>query len=241
MERRHHKVWPEGLPHDLPPITFTLDDNLRRAAADLPDKPALVFYGEITTYADLDDQVTRIAGYLQSVACVKKGDRVGLSLQNAPQFVAGYYGIIRAGGVVVPINPMNVTEESQHIIEDAGLDTMLTAQERVETLSPLLASGLLKHIVVATYADALPRPIPAHLPVELAAERGPLPDWFLAWADMLAANHPFAPVALSPEDLCVLPYTSGSTGRGKGCMHSHRTTLHTSTGESNGSDCANPT
>ena len=66
MERLHHKVWPEGLAHDVDLPQHTLDDNMRDAAERLPEKPAIVFYGRITTYADLDDQVSRIAGYLQA-------------------------------------------------------------------------------------------------------------------------------------------------------------------------------
>lgn len=226
MERLQHKVWPAGVPKDLPPFTHTLDDNLRNAATRLPEKPALVFYGAATSYAELDDEVTRIAGYLQSVAGVQPEDRVGLYMQNAPQFVAGYYGIIRAGGVVVPVNAMNLTEETEYIVENAGIKVMLAAQEQVAQLAPLHQAGHLSHVIVTAYADALPRPIPDFVPDEIAAPKAALPEGFTAWSDMLAANAPFSPAAITPESLCVLPYTSGSTGRGKGCMHTHQTVLH---------------
>ncbi|MCB1389695.1 MAG: AMP-binding protein, partial [Rhodobacteraceae bacterium] len=226
MERLHHKVWPEGVPTDIAPLSHTLDDNLRRAVARHPDKAALVFYGRVTTYADLDDQVRRIAGYLQARCQVGKGDRVGVYMQNAPQFVAAFYGIVRAGGVAVPINAMNLTEETDHIVEDAGIKVILAAQDRVGQLLPLVTSDILDHVIVATYRDALPAVLPEGVPPAIAAPHAPLPTGFTAWADMLGADLAPLPVALDPGDLCVMPYTSGSTGKGKGCMHSHQTTLH---------------
>ncbi|WP_370205669.1 long-chain-fatty-acid--CoA ligase [Pararhodobacter marinus] len=226
MERLHHKIWPEDVPKDIAPIAHTLDDNLRRAAARHPDKAALVFYGRVTSYADLDDQVSRIAGYLQSRCQVLKGDRVGLYMQNAPQFVAGFYGIIRAGGVVVPINAMNLTEETDYIVENAGIRTLLAAQDRVAQLVPLVTSDILDHVIVATYADALPQPVPEGVPAVIAAPHQALPTGFVAWPDMLGAEAAPEAVAIAPTDLCVMPYTSGSTGKGKGCMHTHQTTLH---------------
>lgn len=223
--RLHHAVWPAGVPKDLPPIDHTLDDNLRRAAARLPDKAALVFYGAKTSYRDLDDQVSRIAGWLQARG-LGKGDRVGLYMQNAPQFVAGFYGIIRAGGVVVPINAMNLTEETDYIVENAGLRIVLSAQEHVDHLAPLLAASLIDHVVVATYADALPDHVPYDVPAAISAPARPLPAGMTAWSEMLGAGHGPKDAQLAPQDLCVMPYTSGSTGRGKGCMHTHQTTLH---------------
>jgi len=226
MERLHHKVWPEGVPHDIGPIEHTLDDNLRRTTDRLPDKVALVFYGKTITYAEFDDQVSRIATYLQKAAGVKKGDRVGLYMQNSPQFVTGYYGIVRAGGVVVPINAMNLAEETNYIVGNAGIRVLLAAQERVPQLAELLSKGAVDHVVVATYSDALPDPLPARIPSEIAAPRTDLPEGFVAWADMLATEPAPEPVGMRPQDLCVMPYTSGSTGRGKGCKHTHQTTLH---------------
>lgn len=227
MERLQHKFWPEGVPKDLDPITHTLDDNLVRAADAHPDKPALVFYGAVTSYGDLDAEVDRIAGYLQAGCGLQKGDRVGLYMQNAPYFVAGFYGIIRAGGVVVPVNVMNLSEETDYIVENAGIRVMLCAGDTAPKLLPLVEAGHLDRVIVAHYADALPDPAPEGLPAFLTA-RPELPahSGFVPWGDMIAAGIAPKDAGLVPTDLCILPYTSGSTGRGKGCMHTHQTTLH---------------
>lgn len=226
MERLHHKVWPEGLEYDLPPVTHTLDDNLRNNADRFPDKPALVFYGAVTTYGEFDAQVSRLAGFLQSRCNVAKGDRVGLYMQNAPQWIVSFYGIIRAGGVVVPVNAMNLAEETDYIVENADIRTMIAAQDRMDQLAPLVAKGHLDHVIVATYGDALPEDHGFDLPAFLTEAPADMPDWAVAWRAALAADIAPTPVDLVPSDLCVMPYTSGSTGRGKGCMHDHLTTLH---------------
>lgn len=226
IPRPQHKVWPEGVPYDLPPVTRTLDDNLRAAADKHPAKTALVFYGAETSYADFDAQASNLAGFLQQSCGVKKGDRVGLYMQNSPQYVVGFYAIIRTGAVVVPINAMNLSDETDYIVENANIRVMITAQEMVPNLEPLIAKGHLDKVIVATYSDALPSEVPENIPTEIAAPKVELPSGFVAWGDVQAAKFTAITVDMQPEDLAVMPYTSGSTGRGKGCMHTHQSTIH---------------
>lgn len=230
MKRLHHKIWPQGKPYDIEPVVTTLDAALRKSASRFPDKPAMIFYGKETTYQKLAEDVEHIAGYLQSHCKVKPGDRVGLYLQNAPQFIAGYYGIIRAGGVVVPINPMNLLDELAYIVDNAGINVVLGAQDRCEYLSPLLEDGRLTSVIIACYRDALPANLPeaigAALPPEISAEKSDIPESCVTWSEMLSTSATPSAPSTSPGDLAVMPYTSGSTGKGKGCMHTHMTTLH---------------
>lgn len=225
----HLRFWPPGAPRHLAPVAHTLDDNLRRAAARTPDKAALVFYGAVTSYAELDAEVSRVAGWLQAEGGVQPGDRVGLFMQNAPQFVAAFYGIVRAGGVVTPLNAMYRTRELRHIVADAGIRVVLAAQDLLEPLQPLLEEGQLLQVVAACYADALPQPCPEGLPAWLTRQpmqTTELPPGVTPWSHIRTASHALQPVALAPTDLCALPYTSGSTGVGKGCRHTHATTLY---------------
>lgn len=226
IPRPQHNVWPEGVPFKLPPIDRTLDDNLRISAQKYPTKTALVFYGAETSYADFDAQASYLAGYLQKTCGVEKGDRVGLYMQNSPQSVISFYAIIRCGAVVVPINAMNLSEETDYIVENANIRVIIAGQELVSNLKPLVESGRLDKVIVATYSDALPSVIPDKIPAEIAAPKIDLPSGFCAWGDVQAAQIVPNKVQLDPEDLAVLPYTSGSTGRGKGCMHTHQSTLH---------------
>ena len=209
----------------LPMIDHTLDDLLRRNAADAPEKAALVFHGAVKTYARLDREVTALAGYLQKVCGVAKGDRVGLMMQNAPQFVVATYAIIRAGGIVVPLNVMNRTEELQVIASHAAIGTVLAAQDLAIRFRPLLEAGALRHLIVARYADETEAGASDPPPRSPSPAEATLPHGAVPWSQALSGGASFDAVPLSPSDLCFLPYTAGSTGQPKGCMHSHVSVL----------------
>jgi fatty-acyl-CoA synthase len=117
--RPHHRIWPRRLPRELVVPQTSLWFNLEVSAARFATKPAYLFFGQALTYGQLREQALALAGWLQSVG-VKAGDRVSLFMQNCPQYVVAYYGIIRANAVVVPVNPMNRAEEFAHYITDPG-------------------------------------------------------------------------------------------------------------------------
>lgn len=241
--RPHDAVWPKRLPRELVVPTTSLWFNLEVSARRYPAKPAYVFFGEALTYATLQQQAERVAGWLQHVG-VKKGDRVGLYMQNCPQFVAAYYGILRADAVVVPINPMNKADEFGHYITDASLRVVVCSADGaavVATANADLPEGRrLSHVLVTRFTDALPKgPIDADLappaPVEAWLRLDPpLPEGgatrFVRWTDALAEAHVPGPHTVGPDDLAVLPYTSGTTGNPKGCMHTHRTVMSNTVG-----------
>jgi fatty-acyl-CoA synthase len=122
---------------------------------------------------------------------VKKGDRVLLYMQNSPQFVLAYYGILRANAVVVPVNPMNMTTELRHYVKDAGARLAIVAQDIYPQMQPLLGSGPeqgLEHILVATYADYLKTTTDLKVPDFVKAPRQAIAaPGVTLWADMLAA------------------------------------------------------
>lgn len=236
MMTRHHSIWPEGMPKSLDAPQQTIFRNLAESAARFPDRRALVFYGTEITYADLLDRVERLAGWLQSEAGIAKGDRVLLCLQNSAHFVIGYYAILRADAVVVPVNPMSKSAELEHLARDTGARLLLAGQEGLADAAPLVSAGLLDRVLVATYAEetnpaaenwrdiALPDALAS---LDAAAVAGP---GLTRWADALAAGHTPGPHLSTPDDLALIPYSSGTTGQPKGCMHSHRTVMETAYG-----------
>jgi len=219
-------AWPPHLPRtiDLPPATLL--QHLDAAVERHPRKPALVFFDQALSFAELRAQVDALAGHLQLRAHVQPNDRVLLMSQNCPQFIIAFHAILRCGAVVVPVNAMCTAAELDHFVDDSGARTALVAQELLRALRPALDDGRLQHVVVHTCADALDPATDLAVPDWVKAPRAPLDHpKLLHWQAALAQRLVPQPVDTSPDDLCLLPYTSGTTGRPKGCMHTHRTLL----------------
>ena len=222
MSSRHFAHWPAGHAHTLTVPQTNLFYNVEVSATRWPDKPYIQYYGTPVTYAEFRDEAERIAGWLEQECGVKKGDRVLLYMQNSPQFVLAYYGILRANAVVVPVNPMNLTNELHHYVRDTGATVAIVAQELYPHMTPLMEAGL-EHILVAAYSDYVRRPTDLRLPDVVAAPRQTVcAKGVTMWAEMLERRLQPGPVTAGPDDLCVMPYTSGTTGNPKGCMHTHR-------------------
>jgi len=227
---RHFPHWPPFVPKTLAVPRTSVYYNLEVSATRYPDKAAIDYYGREISYAQVKREADALAGWLQQRCGVKKGDRVLLYAQNGPHFIVGYYGILRADAVVVPVNPMNLTEELEHYVEDAGARVLVTTQELAPRAAPLVRPGLLEHLIAGAHSEYLPPhthlPVPEFVRAPAAIATA---DGVTLWSSMIgAALVPSAPLA-GPDDLAVMPYTSGTTGKPKGCMHSHSTVLSTST------------
>ncbi len=217
--------WPPGLPHQLTAPDTSLYDSLAVSALRYPTRPALEFFGRRISFAELKSEVDALAGYLRQHGSVARGDRVMLQMQNCPQFVIAFYAILRADAVVVPVNPMLLTDELVHIVDDSGARIALVAQELVPRWLPLLDTGRLDHAIVACYADYLGEHA-QEAPDFVRQRHAPLDHPSVhAWEQALAGQCVPAPLVAGPDDLACLPYTSGTTGHPKGCMHTHRSTL----------------
>jgi long-chain acyl-CoA synthetase len=174
-------------------------DLVRRAAQDSPDKTALVYRREAITWADLDARVDAAARGLRALG-LAAGDRVALALPNTPEFVAGYFGALRADLVALPANPGYAPPELRYLLTDSGARVLigtgaaLAGTADVDTVEHRFAVG----------AD---------------------PDGARPFADLPVADGEPARPGRGGEDLAVLLYTSGTSGRPKGAMLSHRALL----------------
>lgn len=226
--QRRSPAWPVDEPWHLPVPDGTLYDALARAARDRPSHPATIFYGALLSYAELRDRVDAVAGFLQRVCGVERGDRVLIALQNSPQYVVAYYAVMRAGAVIVPVNPMNKTAEIGYLADDSSAKVAIIGSELSAIFAPLVG-GIISHAVVAHYRDEVPVTTPYALPacVTQAPTVLPSPPGWHPWRQAMARTERPGAMTAGPDDLMILPYTSGTTGKPKACMHSHRSALFT--------------
>src|SRR3989441_10478046 len=183
------------------PTTFTyreisLQDRLREVSREVGIKPALIFGDRVVTYAELDAATDRLAAALAKRG-VKKGDRVTLFMPNSVEFVFAFYGILKAGGVVNPINTQSKERELRFQIDDAG------------------ATAVLYHEALAPVVDAVRGDLKN---VHAFAITGKSAPSGVGRFDDLVAEDGSVAAGTSVEDLRAPPYTSGTTGFPKGVM-----------------------
>ncbi len=226
MSQRHLPFWPAGVPRQLDVPCTTVHYDLEVSAHRYPEKAMAIFYDSPLGYAAAWRQARAVAGFLRHRCGVKRGDRVLLFMQNSPQFIVGFYGILAADAMVVPVNPMNLADELRHYARNADATTILCGQELHAHVRPLLADGSLEHAVVAAYSDYIEVPTDLPLPPAVAAPREAIDEpGVTLWKDVLADDLGPGVSEAGPDDLCVMPYTSGTTGLPKGCVHTHASVM----------------
>ena len=234
----HYAFWPKRLPYQLTAPQTSLWMNLHISALRYPQKVALVFMGRTWTYSQLQLEAEKIASALRKMG-VQKGDRVVLDMQNCPQLVITHFAILRMDAVVVPVNPMNRTEELKHYILDPDTKVAVTtadlAPELAAASNALEKTQRLQHLLVTQFTDVFdaahigPEELPETWSAWLKTVHAlPLLEdgQVHAWTSALQGEVALGPVTAQSEDLAVLPYTSGTTGLPKGCMHTHGTIMH---------------
>lgn len=225
LNTKHYEFWPKRLTKSLTIPDTTLYDNLVVSAKRYPNKQAIYFYGEAYTYSEILSEVDSLAGYLENKLSIKPGDRVILFMQNSPQYMIAFYAILRLRAIVVPVNPMNTTNELTFYINDCEVSTAIVGQELYHEISPLQGNTTLKNIVVAAYSDYTPLDIQINgLPDEVIAIRHNIREEnTYLWREVLDTGLSPSPYSGESDDVAILPYTSGTTGLPKGCIHTNKT------------------
>ena len=246
---RLHELWRTHWPADVPlelsyPHGQVLTDYLRARARQVPDRAVIVYYGYELTFAELDDASDRFAGHLEREG-LGPGSRVAVFMSNCPQFLIAFYGILKAGCVHVPVNPMFKEAELAFELEDTEPGLVVTFEELLPLLERVRDPEVTTGVVVTTSAEYLPAeptlPVPSGVD---QAPRAPTPatgvGGWTAFADAIAGDPPTDPVPGDPDRLAALNYTGGTTGMPKGCEHTQRDMVYTSACTSLGSDDDQP-
>ncbi len=218
--RRWDKVWPPAIPKSFE-LEKPISEYLRDWATIRPEGIALSFYGRDITYGELDGAIDRFAHGLKGLG-VKRGDRVALFMQNCPQFVIAFFGILRAGGVIVTLNPMFKQAELKYQINDAEAETLVTLDYLYPEAEKIRGQTSIKGMIVTSLRDYLPsEPV---LPIS-DEFKGPAREFpgtidFLAFLEK-SSKGPLCHVEDLHEDLAIIQYTGGTTGMPKGAVLSH--------------------
>ena len=224
--RHYEQDVPYTLAYPSQPLFRFLDAAARRH----PRHRALIFYDQPITYRELNDAVNRFANALIGLG-VNRGDRVALLLPNSPQMVMAYYGALKAGAVVVSMNPLFSAEELAQQIVDSGAETIVALSIFYNTIKKVRAQTPLKRIIVTNikeYFSPLRRKL---FSIVREAREGHRVDvrgqaGAYAFQDLLARSSNLPPtVEVSPEDLALIQYSSGTTDLPKGVMLSHANTV----------------
>jgi len=227
MDKPWLKFYEPGVPASIPYPDSPLFHNLDEAARTYPNNTATVYFDAKLTYRELAALVDKFAAGLQKLG-VKKGDRVAIYLPNCPQFVIAYYGTLKAGGIVVPCNPLYVPRELEHQFNDSGAEIVVALTKLYPVVKAVRSRTRVRHVIVTSIKEFFP-PI-LRLLFTLAKEKkeGHKIDisgdanthWF---QDFLAqAPEKPQPVTVTARNTACLLYTGGTTGVPKAAELSHR-------------------
>lgn len=205
----------------------SLKDLLEQSCERFRDRPAFTNLGVSLSYDELDRRSQAFGAWLQHEAGLQRGERVAIMLPNLLQYPVALFGALRAGMVVVNVNPLYTARELQHQLADSGAMAIVVLENFAHTLQEIIATTALRHVITTRVGD-LPPPLKACLVnfVVKWIKRG-VPRWQLPGAVAFnsalerGARHPLAAVAITQDDIAFLQYTGGTTGVAKGAILTH--------------------
>jgi long-chain acyl-CoA synthetase len=226
------KIWLKNYPADVPAEIKTdlyaslvelLDESFRKYR----DRPAYRFMGKSFSYGQIDDLSRAFAAWLQGQG-LERGDRVAVMLPNVPQYPAAVAAILRAGYVVVNVNPLYTPRELEHQLKDAGAKAILILENFAHTLQEVYNAVPTRKVVIAAMGDLMGFPKGMIINYVVRSVKKMVPAYHIPGAvrfnDAVAEGRrrSFTPASVGPEDIAVLQYTGGTTGVSKGAVLLHR-------------------
>lgn len=227
MDKIWLKSYPAGIPHviDLDPEE-SLVDMFEEACRKFAGKPAFTNYGHTISYTELDDMSARFAAWLQTEARLARGDRVAIMMPNLLQYPVALFGILRAGMVIVNVNPLYTARELEHQLIDSRARAIVIVSTAAATLAEIIGETSVEQVVVTGIGDLLGFPRRPLVNFIVRYVKRMVPAYTLAnetsIGEVLATPADRRQVeSLSADDIACLQYTGGTTGRAKGATLTH--------------------
>ncbi|TAL95371.1 MAG: long-chain fatty acid--CoA ligase [Paraburkholderia sp.] len=223
--------WPADVPHEIDVNQYaSLVQFFDECVAQFRERVAYVSVGESMTYGELARKATAFAAYLQGIG-VKPGDRVAIMLPNTFQYPVSLFGTLKAGAVVVNVNPLYTVRELAHQLKDSGAQTIVVFENFAKVLEEALPGTKVQNVIVTGLGDLLKDGLNLKgrlINFMLRHVKKLVPAWHIPQAvkllDALATGYtrPLTPVHPVHDDIAFLQYTGGTTGVAKGAMLTHR-------------------
>jgi len=229
VEKIWLKNYPQGTPAEINPDEFkSLVDIFEHTCRQYKDLPAFYNLGVTLTFWEIFQLSEAFAAFLQSGFHLKKGDRLAIMLPNILQYPVVMFGALRAGLIVVNVNPLYRPPELIHQMKDAGAETIVVLSNFVQIVKESLADTSLKNIIITNMGDLFPQPKAFFIDFYLKYIKRKIPNIKLpnsiSFKEAIAKGKRtiLKTVDISGQDIAFLQYTGGTTGVSKGAMLTHR-------------------
>lgn len=229
MEKSWLQSYPNGISPIINPDSYSsIVAMFEESCALYSQLPAFYNFGVTLSYHQLDIYSRNVAAYLQNVLQLKQGDRIALLLPNILQYPVVLFAALRAGLIVVNVNPLYTARELVYQLKDAGAETIVVLDHFAHTVQKALSSLSIKNIIITEIGDLFPAPKAFILKLILKYIQRKIPPWkipgVISFKKMFAQGKKLTlqKVTVVSTDIAFLQYTGGTTGVSKGAILSHR-------------------
>ncbi|WOT03585.1 AMP-binding protein [Shewanella youngdeokensis] len=228
----NNKPWLEQYPEDVPStidasMYNNINDLFKESFSSQAKKAAYVNMGHSLTYQDLESKSNAFAAYLQSELKMKKGERIALMMPNLLQYPITILGALKAGLVIVNVNPLYTPRELKHQLRDSGSSAIVAVTNFGNNLQQILGETNIKHVILTKIGDELAIHKRTLVNFVIKHVKKIVPKYHIPDAISLrralteGKKLPFIDPKITVDDLAYLQYTGGTTGQAKGAMLTH--------------------